>query len=81
VFVNAFLTHFAGHLITPLNSSALCCPHANEHHSPAHARSHGPANIADQPGGNLMSDLFFIVLTVAFFFAAAAFAWFCQKVR
>jgi len=28
-----------------------------------------------------MSDLFFIVLTVAFFFAAAAFAWFCQKVR
>jgi len=28
-----------------------------------------------------MSDLFFIVLTVAFFFAAGAFARFCQKVR
>ncbi len=34
-----------------------------------------------QRGDPAMSDILFVGLAVAFFVLAAAFAWFCEKVR
>jgi hypothetical protein len=34
-----------------------------------------------RPGGAVMSDLLYVGLSVAFFVLAAAFSWFCEKVR
>jgi hypothetical protein len=61
--------------------SALSCRHATEQPAFANARSSGWSLLAGPLRGHVMSDLFYIGLTVAFFVLAAAFAWFCEKVR
>jgi hypothetical protein len=55
--------------------------HANEHPARANFRLRKRPRTGRRPGGFVMSDLVYIGLTIAFFALAAAFAWFCEKVR
>ena len=79
--VNEFLMPLAGHLIRAGGRPALCCRHAKEHPFFADPRLRRQCGPVVRPGGVVMSDLLFVGLTVAFFALAAAFAWFCEKVR
>jgi hypothetical protein len=61
--------------------TGLSCRRANQTVIAAGGRSRDRIGVAGQRGAPPMSDVLFVGLAVAFFALAAAFAWFCEKVR
>jgi hypothetical protein len=71
----------AGHLIRSGRAAALSSRRATETIISAGVRPRHRPDAPVQHGDPAMSDILLVGLAVAFFVLAAAFAWFCEKVR